>query len=186
MDDATPDREFKGLRDRVADGPRRDDRRKLVASPAIIGQVYANPTVPAATGRFFSVRPAAIAGAEVEGQADAPTPDGGGFLVYVLGSRVPVAGDDLVCRWVDFRWVADSGPAAVGSPPVSIPGCACTSIPAVLSMISANPACAAGMFQSCTLVYGPIPPAYAALDLGSECYMSTASFLDPEGQSFRY
>ncbi|HWE38587.1 MAG TPA: hypothetical protein VG406_18595, partial [Isosphaeraceae bacterium] len=26
----------------------------------------------------------------------------------------------------------------------------------------------------------------AALDLGSECYMSTASFLDPEGQSFRY
>jgi hypothetical protein len=153
--------------------------------PAFVGQVVADPTVPATTGRFFSVRPVAALGAEAEGQPGSLVAAGAAkVLVYVIGSRAPVAGDYLVCRFVPDRWVSQTSAATVAS--VSLPGCNCTSLPATLHMISANPSCAAGMFQSCTLAYGPTPSAYAALNLGSQCFLSTASFPDQGGQSFRY
>jgi hypothetical protein len=179
--------EMKRLRERISAAAPPDVR--LVQAdrpPAFVGQVFADPTVPTTTGRFFSVRPVAVLGAEAEGQQGSLVAAGAsGVLVYVIGSRAPVAGDYLVCRFVPDRWVSQTSPAASAAP-VSLPGCTCTSLPATLHMISANPSCAAGMFQSCTLAYGPTPSAYAALNLGSQCFLSTASFPDQGGQSFRY
>lgn len=153
--------------------------------PAFVGQVVADPALPTIAGRFIRVQPMAVLGAEAEAQPGSLAPSGAGVMVYVVGSKAPVAGDSLVCRFVNDRWIAErsAGPAAAG---VVLPGCSCTSLPATIHMTSANPSCAGGMFPSCTIVYGPTPAAYAALNLGAQCYLSTATFLDPLGQSFCY
>ncbi len=42
------------------------------------------------------------------------------------------------------------------------------------------------MFQNCTLTFGATPSSYSALELGTQCYLSTTSFVDQRGDSFRY
>jgi hypothetical protein len=158
----------------------------LARSPAFVGRVFANPSVPTSTGRFFAVHSVAVLGAEGEGQPGSLSDDAGTTAnVFVVGSRVPAAGDDLVCRLVGDRWVAESAPA-LGAAGITLPGCSCTVIPLMLRMTSLNPSCNGGMFQPCTLAYGATPTQYGALALGAECFLSTASFVDENGDSFRY
>jgi hypothetical protein len=66
--------------------------------------------------------------------------------------------------------------------------CFCENVPTTLTMTSANPACNYGMFQSCTLQYGPIPSVFEPLRLGSEAFISLQSFPDPiaGGALFQY
>jgi hypothetical protein len=73
-----------------------------------------------------------------------------------------------------------------GGPTVNL--CYCDNVPTTLTMTSFNPSCNYGMFQSCTLQYGPIPSVFAPLDLGSEAFISIESFPDiiAGGALFQY
>jgi hypothetical protein len=72
------------------------------------------------------------------------------------------------------------------TPSVTIAGCLCQAIPPVLRMMPTDPTLNGGMFQPCTLAYGTTPPEYARLALGAQCFLSTTSFTDQIGESFRY
>ena len=58
-------------------------------------------------GKFLLVNPVEVLGAEVEGGAPAYSVGMAVVPVYLAGPWVPMVGDLLVCRFVDFRWVAD-------------------------------------------------------------------------------
>jgi len=81
-------------------------------------QVFAKTTVPTETGKFFACHPVTPDGTEAEGSV--PTFSIASETVYVLvvGPRVPVAGDMLIAKSVNGRWVAASG--KVGCPSNSI------------------------------------------------------------------
>jgi hypothetical protein len=71
---------------------------------------------------------------------------------------------------------------------VIIPTCFCDPVPSHLTMTSADPLCNFGMFQSCKIVYGPTPPEYSTLNLGTNSFLSDKSFPDQiaRGALFRY
>jgi hypothetical protein len=155
--------------------------------PAFVGRVFAQLAVPTSPGRFASVHPVAVLGAEGEANPGTLLVDTSTMvLVYLLGPGVPAAGDDLVCRFVGHRWVAermDDG----GGTMISLPGCPCAAIPSVLHMTSGDTTCDGGMFQNCVLAYGPTPSVYTPLGLGASCFLSTGSFTDGNtGDSFQY
>jgi len=147
--------------------------------PAFVGQV-SSLSSKIAVGEFLLVQPNFVLGAEVEGAAGVFTPFGSSTVpVYLVGPGVPSTGDYLVCRFVDNRWVAErtllmSGTGGVGS----LPYCLCDPIPTTMKMTSKDQSCNYGMFQSCTLRYGPTPPAFAALNLGVNTILSTQGFPD--------
>ena len=174
------------LRDRLA-ATRRRPAETLMGPAAMIGQVFAVASVPTTTGCYFAVHPVAALGAEAEGGAPTLTADASTTVfAYVGGGRVPVAGDNLICRFIGNRWVAERLlPGGGGG--VAVPGCSCASLPATLTMHSSRPTSNGGMFQDgVSIVYGPTPSGYAGLGLGANSYLSTASFLDQYGDSFRY
>ena len=90
-----------------------------------------------------------------------------------------------------FQYTGRNG-APAGGGVVGITGCFCTSLPTSLAMTSCDTAANFRMFQPCSIVWGPPPGAYAALNLGARgggnCYLSTASFPDPAagGAIFQY
>jgi len=158
--------------------------------PAFVGQVTTASTL-IGVGKFLLVQPTFVLGAEVEG--------GSGDLVAVGSSTVPVylvgpddakTGDYLVCRYVDNRWAAERTVLAAsgGGGTGTLPGCFCNPIPASLSMTSDSPTCNYGMFQSCSIVYGPTPAGYADLDIGLNSFLSVESFPDvvAGGAMFQY
>lgn len=63
--------------------------------------------------------------------------------------------------------------------------CGCD-VPQVLAMTNNNPGCNSGMFQPCTIRYGPTPAALSTLALGTSCFLSDESFIDVFGDRFRY
>jgi hypothetical protein len=71
-----------------------------------------------------------------------------------------------------------------GGDTATIPGCNCTGTPTTLYMRpqTANPP----SYQDATFVWGPTPSGYAALALGTNSYLSSASYTDSIGESFRY
>lgn len=155
-------------------------------SPAFVGKVYARVAAPTSTGTYFAVHPATVLGAEDESGPGSMSVDlSSTVLVCVMGGRVPVVGDSLICRFAGDRWVAESLFKAGGGA-ITIPSCYCNAIPPTLTMSSSDPTSNGGMFQNCTLQFGATPPEYNALSLGSQCFLSTTSFLDPNGESFRY
>ena len=144
--------------------------------------------VPRTTGAYFSVHPVAVLGVEGEGNAGVLAVDTPAVLVYVMGGRPPVSGDDLICRFARDRWVADRLAAVVSYYYVST-GCDCPSVPAVLLMTVANPALDGGMFQNCTIRYVPVPAGYHGLniaDAAGNAYISDQSFVDPYGDTFQW
>jgi hypothetical protein len=151
----------------------------LSAFPTLVGQVFANPTVPTSTGQYFSVHPVDVSGPEQEAGAGVLTTDASRtFLVDVVGSKPAVAGDYLICRFVGNRWVADR--MGTSQPPgVFIPGCPCALSPATLHMTSSKPQSNNGIFQSAVLQYGPTPAALLPVVLTPNAYLSTSSFTDP-------
>lgn len=144
--------------------------------PVVVGQVFANPVVPASTAAYFSVHPVSTSGVEGEANPGILTVDASrSFLVYVVGSKRPVSGENLICRFVGNRWVAERmGRASTG---ISLPGCPCT-VPPLLHMSVIRPDANSGMFQDATLAYGPTPQEFASLALGTNSYISTTDFLD--------
>ena len=161
--------------------------------PSFVGEVT-SPTSKIGVGDFLLVQPMFVMGPEVEGGS-------GNFMaigstqvpVYLTGPGKPATGDLLVCRFLDNRWVTErstnyhatgGGTKSTGT----LPYCFCDPLPATLTMISADPNCNYKMFQSCTIVFGPTPAAFAGLNLGPYCYLSTQGFPDPlaNGSIFYY
>ena len=155
--------------------------------PSFLGRVV-TPSSLLRGGRFCKVVPTATGGAEAEGKqasfATLATGSAGAtssppVLVYLMGSFLPSTGDLLVCRFVDHRWVAEAtGGSVAHGTGVLLPSCFC-SVPAALQMTSANASCNYGMFQSCTLAYGPPPASLAAAGVSGEIFASTSTFYDP-------
>lgn len=159
-------------------------------SPAFVGRVTSSGSA-LGVGKYLMVRPTAVLGVEVEGGSGTISDVGSSSIpVYLVGPGLPSAGDFLICKFVDNRWVAerDGGKANGGGKVGSIPNCFCDPIPSTLTMTSADPRCNYGMFQNAKLQYGPIPPAYAPLFLGANCYLSVESFPDATlgGALFQY
>ena len=157
--------------------------------PAFVGEVMSSGS-SIAVGHFLMVQPTVVLGPEVEGGPGNFTSFGSSTIpVYLIGPGKPVTGDRLVCRFVDYRWVAERTVVGTGDGKVgTIPGCFCSAIPATLKMSSSDPSCNYRMFQSCTILYGPTPPAFAALNLGANAFLSTQGFPDPvaNGALFHY
>lgn len=159
--------------------------------PSFVGRVVADARQPTAPGYYYLVNPVAILGAEGEGATATLLADATKTaLVCVIGTKAASAGDDLICRFVGNRWVAErfgaTSPPPPPPPPATIPGCNCTAIPTTLHMSSSGP-CVPSDFQACTLQWGPTPPEFSSLGLGASCFLSTDVFNDPfTGGTFRY
>lgn len=82
-----------------------DDAPPPPGCAAFVGQVAAgsSPSV----GEFFLVNPVTVGGAEVLGGAGDFDAGAAAVPVYLVGPGTPGVGDMLVCRSVDFRWVAE-------------------------------------------------------------------------------
>lgn len=144
--------------------------------PVVVGQVFANPVVPNATSKYFSVHPVSLSGIEGEGKTGTLTVDATrSFLVYVVGTKSPVVGEYLICRFIGNRWVAER--MGKSSSVVTLPGCPCI-IPSTLHMSVIQPDANFGMFQDATLSYITVPPELALLSLGTKSYISTTTFID--------
>lgn len=76
------------------------------ASPAFVGKVTSTGTNLGA-GKFARVTPQMLLGDEVEAGAGTKADQPGSQLVYILGPSAPATDDLLVCRFVDYRWVAE-------------------------------------------------------------------------------
>ncbi|WZO98170.1 hypothetical protein EP7_005226 [Isosphaeraceae bacterium EP7] len=157
--------------------------------PSFVGRVVGKPTVPTSIGCYFSVNPVSVKGQEVEsGTASLSVDSSTTVLVYVCGRTAPILGDDLICRFIGNRWVAEktSGQPISGAP-IKIVGCPCLTTPAVLQMVSNHPSAQNGMFQSTPLVYGPTPPVFQSLQIPDSIHLSPGTFTDAiTGDAFRY
>jgi hypothetical protein len=159
--------------------------------PAFVGQVT-SPSSKIKVGSFLMVQPTSVLGHEAEGASGNFTSVGSSTVpVYLIGPGLASTGDYLICKFVDNRWVTErtvpsggGGSGGFGS----IPNCFCTEIPATLSMTSLSPTCNFGMFQNCTIQYGPVPSVYEGLSLGANAFISLESFPDPlqDGNEFQY
>ena len=188
MREQSPRDDFARLRNsnqiRTSQGPSRDS----ASLPSFVGQVVSSGS-SIAVGHFLIVSPTSVLGVETEGGAGNLVIAGKSLIpVYLLGPGLPSMGDNLICRFVDHRWVTErtggsgQGP---GTGNIPYPGCAC-SVPPTLTMTSANSTCNFNMFQSCTIAYGPPPPGFSNMALGPKVWMSTKSFLDPIANSLFY
>ena len=65
---------------------------------------------------------------------------------------------------------------------VGLPGCFCL-VPPSLSMTSGDPSCNYGMFQSCSITYGPPNGSMRMLGFQSNVFTSEAMFYDRISQS---
>jgi hypothetical protein len=125
----------------------------------MVGQVV---TAKPAVGTFMMVNPVSVFGAEAEGGAAVTSADTTVEVpVYLVGPGVPRAGDRLVCRFVDYRWVAERHVPRGNTNP-----CRCT-WPRVLTYTGGVSQAETGFYftnvpQSApeppyTLTYGPLP-----------------------------
>lgn len=181
--------DFERLRLRKAGLVPHDNPMVSDTCPAFVGQVT---TAAPEVGKFCLVTPTDVTGPETAGGIATLTASPGSIAVYILGPAAPIMGEYLVCRHVDYRWVAERMSSASGhgggGGGVPLPGCFCSPIPATLSMTSFNPACNFGMFQSCTIQYGPTPSGFLGAGLGANSFLSVQSFPDVIGGGalFRY
>lgn len=184
----TPDayRRARSRRDAVALAAPARDPLAVSPYPAFVGRVFGNPTVPTAAGAFFTVHPVDVAGPEAEAGPGALTVNAAqAQLVYVVGSAAPTAGDDLVCRFVNNRWVGERFSRGAGG--ATLGGCPCAQIPTSLAVHVSAPTSNNHIFQNCTLFYGPTPPGLAPLATYPNAYLSTAQFTDYySGDKFWY
>jgi hypothetical protein len=155
----------------------------LAGPPAFVGQIVADSKQPTATGYYYRVNTVAVFGTEGEGNPASLVVDPAtSVLVCVVGTLPPSAGDNLICRFVENRWIGERHGQTIPPPPppppfATIPGCSCSQIPVTLRMSSSGP-CSPGDFQACTLQWGPTPSQFSALGLGANCYLSTQDFQD--------
>ena len=124
-------------------------------------------------GSFLNVNPVRVGGPEVEGgpgtlaaRADQTVP------VVLLGPQTAMQGYYLICRHVDYRWVADLG-SNQSSTRYATPTCPCQTTPRTLYMTVNNPALDNYMFQSGTIQLQPKPSWTSPLPLPDPMYLST-------------
>lgn len=166
-------------------------RQSLTASPPhtpyFVGRVFAIQSVPTSVDEYFAVHPVSVLGAETEGGPGTLVVNTSAIvLVYVIGPTVPQAGDDLICRFVGNRWISDKSEGSSGIR-IAIPGCLCLSTPVLLHVNSSKPNSNDGMFQNCTIAYGPTPADLIDLGIGDYTFLSVESFQDQDtGDYFRY
>lgn len=176
----TPDR-FRGLRtlqNETEQFSRQRGDGPATPYPSIVGRVFGNPTVPSATGHFFSVHPVDVSGSEAESSPAVLQEDTTrSLLAYVIGTKAPVAGEYLICRFMGNRWVAERM-TPQSTHKVFLPGCPCTQLPQTLHMSVSRPETNNHIFQACTLQYGPTPAGLAPLALGPFSFLSAATFSD--------
>lgn len=87
--------------------------RPSSGSAAFVGTV----TTTAAAGNYMAVTPLSVTGTESEGGTPVLTAGSGSVLVYNIGPATPTVGENLVCRMVDYRWVAERrGPSEPATP----------------------------------------------------------------------
>ena len=85
-------------------------------APAFVG-VVTSTGADLGVGKFFAATPEALTGAEVEAGGCTLTDRPGSVLVYAVGPSPPMTGDHLICRSVDYRWVAErTGTTGSGCP----------------------------------------------------------------------
>lgn len=80
------------------------------------------------------------------------------------------------------------GCCSCGPPPppgIILPNCLCT-VPPTLQMVSGDPSCNYGMFQSCTITYGPPTPDFLPLGYQGNQFTSNETFFDPISKSYFY
>lgn len=101
-----------------------DPEREGGGRPAFVGRVTSTGSRIAA-GSFLLVQPTFVLGDEVEGGAGLfTTEEESSVPVYLVGPGTPSTGDYLICRHVDYRWVAErsrSGRGAAHCTPCNIP-----------------------------------------------------------------
>jgi hypothetical protein len=155
--------------------------------PAFVGRVTTALPALATISHFYLVYPVGLLGTEAEGSLGSLSLDTStSVLVCMLGPHTPAVGDDVICRFVRNRWVAERmgkrQPATV-----ALAGCLCAATPIKLHMTSSNTTSNGGMFQNCDITYDSTPSEYTLLYLGTSSFLSTQSFTDLEtGDSFRY
>lgn len=173
-------------RERIDAAPRPGRRDSASAMSSFLGQVVNGGSMGTSPLRYYLANPVTPSGAEVEGGTPGLAADAGAKIPFVwLGPGTPAVGARYAIVFARERWVAWSGGVSAGTGP-TIPGCSCTDTPARIAMTSAAPSCQGGMFQSDTLTWGPTPAGYAALGLGDNSYLSDHSWVDANGDSFRY
>ncbi len=158
-----------------------------LGSPAFVGKV-ASAAANIAVGKFLLVNPTDVLGTELEGGTGTFTSASVTVPAYLIGPGKPATGDYLVTRFVDHRWVVEytGGSGGGGGGGVLLPNCFCLT-PYTLNMISDDETCNYGMFQSCTLQYGPPPASMAVLGYTQYIYTSPELFTDQiTGSQFFY
>ena len=159
---------------------RRGEAPRAAGTPAFVGQVLTQ-SANLAVGKFFLAQPTGVLGNEAEGGAATYSPGRGSVPVLLLGPALPSTGDFLVCRFVKHRWVAErSGHPGGPSNLILLPSCACP-VPSSLRMTSASTTCNYGMFQDATLQWQAPPACFAPLNIISNIFMSTTTFIDVFG-----
>lgn len=143
--------------------------------------------IPTSGNLYFACHQVDCEGPEVEGGTATLSEGTEVFYTAVIGSTAPQAGDYLIARPVPSgRWAADV-PVTPPDHGINLAGCPCALVPLVLHMDVNNPALNHGIFQPTTLVYGPTPPEYLPLSIGTGSYLSPGSFTDQvTGDSYRY
>ncbi len=146
--------------------------------PAFVGRVVAVSSLPVANELYYAVHPVTLLGEETEGGKVVAVEDVNTLIfTCVIGSQTPSVGDELVCRFVNHRWVAERYGHHSGVVVGVIPGCACVQIPSPLHLSSTGP-CGDGTFPACVFQFGPTPPELTGLDLGANCFLSNETFTD--------
>ncbi len=162
------------------------------ATRSFVGQAYQRVSFPTSGSQFFAVHPVILGGAETESGAGTYAVDATQTrYVYVIGK--PSIGDYLVCHWASDRWVAERS-VWLQAQTITIPDCPCTDMPGTLTMtVTQPPGANSGLFNSDTLSWQAVPPAYYGLALGSgggdsgNCYIGAGTWTDTStSDSFQY
>jgi hypothetical protein len=169
------------------DAARRISSTSPLQFAAFVGRITADSSTATNPSRFYSVNPVSVLGSEGEGNHGSLSVDSStSVLVYVVGPHAPAVGDDVICRLVSNRWVAER---MSKSQPSTVPilGCLCTATPVLLHMTSSNTIADGGMFQNCDIAFIPTPDDYSLLFLGDSSFLSSESFVDLyTGDTFQY
>lgn len=99
--------------------------------PPFLGRVT---TLAPSPGHFIKVIPQGLLGTESEGSAGTSTDLGSTAIPVYLVSGTPATGDQVVSRWVDYRWVTRRRGGGTGSGPGDISGCGCQHTPSPLTL----------------------------------------------------
>ena len=74
-------------------------------APCVVGQTKTISAYPAGATSFFAVAPVDVTGPEVEGGPGTLGALSSTFYALNLGSAVPPVGANVICTFVDSRWV---------------------------------------------------------------------------------